>query len=380
MTISAGRRDAVLAQAMLDSRDWNAARRYAESALAAGYEPARELCIAAAYLGRDLGRAILLLEGSNEPGAAEYALLIRLQLLAGDQEIGWKTLYDCCRAELFGPPLYDLPFWIGEPLQGRHIVVWGAGQGDEILFARFLRSLIARGAVVTVNCRSSMVRLLRSISGVREVLPLDVATKSAELQVRTAELPALLGIGPQEIWSGPYLHAPPLNIAGEGLRVGLVWGSDARHLEASDRTVSLADMAPLAAIPDLQLFSLQLGRHGVQAVRPPSGMKIVDLVRGIGDFADTAAAVAALDLVISIDTAVSNLAGAMGARVWVAVPFVPDWRWGHDGDSTPWYPTATIYRQPRTGDWTSVFEAMAADLAAPANRKPGRALWSDTGG
>jgi hypothetical protein len=368
MTISAGRRDAVLAQAMLDSRDWNAARRYAESAMTAGYEPARELCIAAAYLSRDFGRAMRLLEESKGPGAAEYALLIRLQLLAGDQQIGWKTLYDCCRAELFGPPLYDLPFWLGESLEGRRIVAWGAGQGDEILFARFLPPLIARGAAVTVNCRSSMVRLLRSIGGVRQVLPLDVAANGAELQVRTAELPALLRIGPQDIWSGPYLHAPPLKIAGEGLRVGLVWGSDARHLEASDRTVSLADMAPLAAVPNLQLFSLQLGRHGVQAVRPPSGMKIVDLVRGIGDFADTAAAVAALDLVISIDTAVSNLAGALGARLWVAVPFVPDWRWGRDGDRTPWYPTATVYRQPEPGDWTTVFEAMAADLAPLANR------------
>jgi len=186
MTDRSGCREAVLAQAMIDSRDWNSARRYAENALAAGYEPARELCIAAAYMGRDFGRAIGLLQESKTVGAAEYALLIRLHLLAGNQAVGWKLLLDCCRSELFGPPLYDLPFWSGEPLGGRRIVAWGAGQGDEILFARFLPSLIARGASVTVNCRSSMVRLLRSISGVRDVLPLNIAADSVELQVRMA--------------------------------------------------------------------------------------------------------------------------------------------------------------------------------------------------
>jgi hypothetical protein len=364
MTVGAARRDTVLAQAMLDSRDSNAARRYAESALAAGYEPARELCIAAAYLGRDFVRAIRLLEEVKAPGAAEYALLIRLQLLAGDQEVGWRLLYDCCRSELFGPPLYDLPFWSGEPLRGRRIVAWGAGQGDEILFARFLPLLIARGAVVTVNCRSSMVRLLCSVGGLRQVLPLDVSANDVELQLRMAELPALLRIGAEEIWPGPYLHAPPIRIPGEGLRVGLVWGSDARHLEARDRTVSLADMAPLAAVPGVQLFSLQLGKSRVEAAVPPTGMQIADLAPGIGDFADTAGAVSALDLVIGIDTAVSNLAGALGARVWVAVPVVPDWRWGHTGNSTPWYPTATVYRQSRPDDWKMVFEVMARDLAA----------------
>jgi hypothetical protein len=209
-----------------------------------------------------------------------------------------------------------------------------------------------------------MVRLLRSISGVRDVLPLNIAADSVELQVRMAELPALLGIGPGQIWPGPYLYAPPISIAARGLRVGLVWGSDARHLEATDRTASLADMAPLAAVPGVQLFGLQLGKHGVQAAFPPTGMDIVNLASGIGDFADTAAAVAALDLVVSIDTAVSNLAGALGARLWVAIPVVPDWRWGHTGKSTPWYPTATIYRQSQSDDWSVVFDEMAADLGA----------------
>jgi len=119
MTDRSGCREAVLAQAMIDSRDWNSARRYAENALAAGYEPARELCIAAAYMGRDFGRAIGLLQESKTAGAAEYALLIRLHLLAGNQAVGWKLLLDCCRSELFGPPLYGLGNRLADAVSSR---------------------------------------------------------------------------------------------------------------------------------------------------------------------------------------------------------------------------------------------------------------------
>jgi hypothetical protein len=209
----------------------------------------------------DFTAAIRMLEELKSRGAAEYALLIRLHLLAGDRGHGWRVLYDCCRAELFGPPLYDLPLWSGEPLYGRHIVAWGAGQGDEILFARFLPSLLAGGAIVTVNCRSSMVRLFRSIPGIDRVLPLEVAVSGAELQVRMAELPALLNISTDGVWPGPYLYTPPISLPRQGLRVGLVWGSDARHVEAGDRTASLAHMTLLAAVTNVRFFSLQLGRH-----------------------------------------------------------------------------------------------------------------------
>jgi hypothetical protein len=176
-----------------------------------------------------------------------------------------------------------------------------------------------------------------------------------------AELPALLDISSGEIWPGPYLHGSPMQLPGKRWRVGLVWAADAQHFEAEDRSTALAQMTPLA-LPGVQLFSLQLGRPAAQIMPPPAGMEIIDLRPAIADFADTAAAIAGLDLVVSIDTSVANLACAMGARVWVAVPFVPDWRWGRDGRHTAWYPTATVYRQPRPDDWASVFETMARDL------------------
>jgi hypothetical protein len=373
-------RSAVLAQAAIDIRDWDSAAEHAEAALAAGYQPAQALLAAIAYNRRDYATAIRILEGLPSAGGSEYALLIRLHLLAGDAARAWKLLHECCRANVFVPALYDLPRWLGEPLAGRHIVAWGAGYGDDILFARFLGPLVAAGAIVTVNCRPALVRLFRSLSGVADVLPLDVPFRDAEFQVHFAELPGLLGISEESGWAGPYLHAEPLRPPAGSLRVGLVWGTDAAHFEADIRSASLADMAPLAAVPDVCLFSLQFGSHAAQAAPAPAGMLIKDLTVGLHDFADSAAAIASLDLIVSIDTATANLAGAMGAPVWVALPFVSDFRWSAEGARPKWYPSARPYRQPARGDWKSVFVAMAEDLAKLTEKPMTRDRWADEGG
>jgi len=356
-------RNAVLAQVAMDRGDWDSAAHHAEAALADGYEPARPLLAVIAYNRRDYAAAIRIIEALPGVGGSEYALLIRLHLAAGDASRAWKLLLECCRANLFVPPLYDLPRWSGEPLAGRRIVVWGSGNGDDILFARFVAPLVAAGAIVTVNCRPALVQLFRSLSGVADVLPLDEPARDAELQVHLAELPALLGISEAEVWQGPYLHAEPLRLAKRGFRVGLVWGTDAAHFEAHLRSASLAEMAPLAAVPGVRLFSLQFGSHAAQASPAPAGMQIEDLTAGCRDFAGTAAAIAGLDLTISIDTATANLAGAMGAPVWVPLPFVSDFRWSADGTRPKWYPSGKAYRQTVRGDWRSVFAAMADDLA-----------------
>jgi len=348
----------------MDCKDWDAAARYAEAALADGYEPVRPLLAVIAYNRRDYATAIRIIEALPGTGGSEYALLIRLQLMGGDASRAWKLLLECCRANLFVAPLYDLPRWSGEPLAGRRIVVWGSGNGDDILFARFVAPLVAAGAIVTVNCRPALVRLFRSLSGVADVLPLDEPAPDAEIQVHLSELPGLLGISEADIWPGPYLHAEPLRLPEGGIRVGLVWGTDATHFEADLRSASLADMMPLAAVPGVSLFSLQFGSHAAQAAPAPAGMLIKDLTLGCRDFADTAAAIAGLDLTISIDTAAANVAGAMGAPLWVPLPFVSDFRWSADGTRPKWYPSAKPYRQTAHGDWRSVFVTMANDLAA----------------
>jgi hypothetical protein len=145
------------------------------------------------------------------------------------------------------------------------------------------------------------------------------------------------------------------------MRVGLAWASGSGHYEAEDRSVTLADMAPLAEVADIQFLSMQFGRPSMQRTTPPAGMQIEEA--GQGDFAETASVIAALDLFVTVDTAIANLAGALHAPTWVAVPFVADWRWGAEGEHTPWYPSARVYRQPSPNDWKSVFRRMASDLS-----------------
>jgi hypothetical protein len=313
---------------------------------------------------RDFSRAIAVLEelGGEAEGPA-LVLLVRLHLLAGDPAKGWDLLHRCCRSKLFGPALYDLPRWSGEALSGLRIVAWGGGYGDDILFARYLLPLIRGGAQVGVNCRSGLVRLIQTIPGISEVRPLDTAIPWADFQVQTAELPALLGMDKGPVWPRePYFHIEPARIAGQGIKVGLVWGSDGRHWEADDRTTALADMMAFASVPGVTLYSLQVGASAAQASPAPAGMQIIDLGSGLRDFADTAAAILGLDLVITIDTAVANLAGALGAPAWVAVPYIADFRWGYEGESTPWYPSARCFRQEAPGDWRSLFQTMADEL------------------
>ena len=362
-------RSAALAYAAIESKDWEGAAEHVEAALRGGFAPALQLRAFVEYKRRNYPAALKTLEETFEAaqgavGEMGLAMLVRLHLLAGDAQRGWQLLLDCCRSNAFGPPLYPLPRWNGEPLEGRRVVVWGAGYGDDVLFARYVQKLAETGAEVFINCRPRMVRLFGTLQGVREVLPFDREVRSADFQIHFAELPALFGAADGDVWPGkPYLYAEPERINAEAKRVGLVWGTDSRHLEADERSAALAEMAPLASVPGVQLFSLQFGPHVAQLSPAPAGMEIVDLASTHRDFADTASAITAMDLVITIDTAVANLSGALGMPVWVAVPYVPDWRWTQEGERTPWYPSARVFRQPVRGDWRSVFSRMAGDLA-----------------
>jgi hypothetical protein len=204
------------------------------------------------------------------------------------------------------------------------------------------------------------------------VLALDEPLETADFQLNTADLPALFGgmEDPPVHGDVPYLSAPPGSLidTGESLRVGLVWAADSRHLEAEDRTCALADMAALANVPDVQFFSLQVGRHSAQADPAPFCMRLTPLSVGRPTFFEQASQMAALDLVISVDTAAANLAGALGLPLWVAVPHIPDWRWAMHGDESPWYPSARVFRQASPGDWRGVFRRMADKLAVLASQ------------
>jgi hypothetical protein len=189
-------------------------------------------------------------------------------------------------------------------------------------------------------------------------------------------LPFLLGTGGDFLGgSVPYLRADAALISDwrgrldrasarqgvSGRLVGLVWGGN----EKPDprRSATLADMAPLGRLAGVTFVSLQLGSHAAQTQSPPAGMRLIDLTGYITDFADTAALIANLDAVITIDSAAAHLAGAMGTRTYTLLPYVADWRWGSAGDRSGWYPTMRLFRQDRAADWSGAIDAAAASLS-----------------
>jgi hypothetical protein len=199
---------------------------------------------------------------------------------------------------------------------------------------------------------------------------------SFDLHCPLLSLPLLLGTMSEQTIPNrvPYVQADRdaaaewgRRMANDGarLRVGLAWAGNAAYSGDRDRSIRLQSMAPLARVArqDVRFYSLQKGPPAEEAKNPPGGMKLIDLASGLTDFAD-AAIVANLDLVISVDTAVAHLAGAMGKPVWCLLSFAADWRWMLDRDDSPWYPTARLFRQPAPGDWASVIDRVAQTLSA----------------
>ena len=158
----------------------------------------------------------------------------------------------------------------------------------------------------------------------------------------------------------PYLRAERKNIEsrpGE-LKLGLAWAGNPHRQLDQTRSISLSMLAPLASIPNVTFYSLQKLAGSEQAASPPPGMRLIDLTPQFHDFADTAALVEQLDLVITVDTAAAHLAGALGKPVCIMLPFAGGWRWLTDRDDSPWYPTARLFRQPKPGDWNSVIASV----------------------
>ncbi len=273
------------------------------------------------------------------PGAIEppwYASHARLQ--RGDLAAGWRD-YEARRqlpqSTLIGT--HPQPAWQGEPLAGRHILAVGEqGLGDSLQFCRYVPLLAAAGATVSLVAQPPLHRLLRSLPGLARVVGAE-GLAEAELMVPLMSLPFLLGTTQATIPAAvPYLAANPAAVAAWRKR--------------------------LAGVPGLTFISLQKGPPAEQAASPPPGMVLHDWTDGLADFADTAALVQALDLVITVDTAVAHLAGALACPVWLLNRHDRCWRWLWDRDDTPWYPTMRLFNQPAPGDWAAVLAAVVAAL------------------
>jgi tetratricopeptide (TPR) repeat protein len=279
---------------------------------------------------------------------------------------------------------YAEPRWLGETaVAGKTLfLVSDGGLGDALQFCRYATIAAEAGAHVIVGVPHALASLMQTLKGVARVITDGDAVPEYDLNCAMMSLPLAFRTTVETIpASVPYLHAEASATAKwrdrlsglHGRRIGLVWAGKSRPwdsvLVALDqrRSTTLASMAPLASVPGCHFISLQLGAPGGQAADAPAGMVMHDFTGELVTLADTAALVANLDLVISVDTSTAHLAGALGKPIWLLNRFDTCWRWFLDRDDSPWYPTMRIFRQPEAGDWGTVMRSVTEALRAFAD-------------
>jgi hypothetical protein len=299
------------------------------------------------------------------------------RLLQGDFEAGWKLYEWRWRMDSPNWPA-GIPQWLGEErLNGKTIVLHAEqGLGDAIQFCRYAKLVAARGATVLLQVRPALTALLRNLEGVSRVTAGGERLPPHDFHCPLLSLPLAFKTRLETIPADvPYLFADPQRATrwrrrlgdAPSPRTGLVWAGSMTH--KNDRNRSLPLLRLLEALPaGIRCYSLQKelrdGDRELLRQRP----EIVHLGDDLADLTDTAALLSELDLVISADTSVVHLAGAMGKPVWVLLPFAPDWRWLLDRDDSPWYPTARLFRQTAIGDWAGVLSRVSDELTATASR------------
>jgi len=285
-----------------------------------------------------------------------------LHLMAGDLAAGWP-LYEA-RLAFLAQPAPSGRRWLGEALAGEKVLLTPEqGFGDVIQFARFAPRVKERGGTPVLAAPRPLKSLLAAQDWDFEVADAETPPETP-LWCPLMSLGAVLNLQPDDIAGGAYLHAAgTAHRDGGELRVGLAWSGNPIHRRDRARSLRLADLAPVLDLPDVRFVNLQVGLRpwdGEEMARRPT---LFAEIPRLADFADTAAVVAGLDLVISADTAVLHLAAAMDRPTWGLIPFVPDWRWGRDGERTPWYDGLRLYRQAAPGGWAGVAARVAVDLA-----------------
>ncbi len=336
----------------------------------------------------DLGRMDEALEAHQaavhhdpiHPGA-RYNLALT-QLRQGHWERGWPGYESRWRFRQVHrvPRVFSQPRWQGEALEGRRILLHAEqGLGDTIQFCRYATLVAARGGKAILQVQPAVESLVRSLAVVRaglaETAPLGTKPPEFDLECPLMSLPAVFETTPDSVpWPGAYLGADP-QLAGEkrlrfpstglarrSLRVGLAWAGNPRDKADPQRSMHLQTLLPLLGAPGITWISLQKGPAAEQLSALPGSVFIWDGSSRDRDLAETAALVATLDLVITTDTCIAHLAGAMGKPVWILLPHLSDWRWMQQVETTPWYRTARLLRQPSPGDWGGVLDRAIGDL------------------
>jgi len=300
------------------------------------------------------------------------ALLTTGDFARGFSEYEWRFK----RSGRQGRPaefLLGIPRWTGEALGGRTILITlEQGLGDALHFVRFAGDVANRGGRVVIEAPPALASLLATAPGVAEVVGPGANVPEASCYAPLMSLPYLLGITLESLQNrGAYLRVPAgiqaPGFSQPGLRVGLVWRGNPQHENDRNRSLNLDALTPLLDIEGVSFFSLQVGSAG--KISGAWDGRMIDLAPKLKDFGYTAAVVQALDLVISVDTAVAHVAGALDKPVWILIAEGNDWRWLHGRDDSPWYPSARLFRQRRGRRWAPTINLLKQALQEMARKR-----------
>ncbi|HEY0266701.1 MAG TPA: tetratricopeptide repeat protein [Rhizomicrobium sp.] len=304
-----------------------------------------------------------------------------IHLLTGNWKAGWPLLEWRKRtADPLEARYYPQPLWTGaEDLTGKTLYAYiEQGLGDAIQFHRFAALAQARGAAVVLGVHAPLIRLLESATPAVALINNTETPAQFDYHIPLASIPLAVKLLPEAIpATARYLAAEPQRVADwkarlgdRGFRIAIAWQGNESIPGAEGKSFPLAALAGVARLPGVRLISLQKNDGAEQLEQLPDGMAVeqYDIDSGRDAFLDSAAIMENCDLVIACDTAPAHLAGALGVPAWIALKHVPDWRWGLEGDKSPWYPSLRLFRQAAPGDWDSVFSSLERALASRLNR------------
>ncbi len=298
-----------------------------------------------------------------------------LHLLAGELGRGWPLYEERWNILEFTSPRREFPqpMWDGSPLEGRRLLVHcEQGFGDSIQFVRYIPLAAGCGGPVMLECPRTLLDVFSSVKGAGTLVAAGAPLPPFDTHIPLMSLPLVFRTTLESIpHDVPYLSADAARCQfwrewlGDGssrLKVGLAWAGRTDTVQRSRRAIRLHQLLPLFRVQEVDLVSLQMDDRAAEIWQLPGRQRILDPIEHIADFADTAALVSQLDLVISIDSAVAHLAGALGKPAWVLLPFTPDWRWMLGRTDSPWYPTMRLFRQQRAGEWDAVVVEIRKEL------------------
>jgi len=302
-----------------------------------------------------------------------------LELLNGNLSNGWGGFELRNRVVGRGAPTWadqcPAPYWNGERINGKTVLVYAEqGLGDTIQFVRFARYLAEMNACVILQCQLALVDLLGSVDGISACISVDEVPPDVDFKVSLLSLPLHLGTTVETIPAPvPYIPVDPSKLAiwqqklsgSDGRpKVGIAWSGNPKNKTDYKRSIPLELMQPILAEWDFSFFSLQVGGAADQVLELAKADRPDQMFEEVLPFQDVAASIQCLDLVITVDTALAHLSGAIGTPVWTLITHFPDWRWMLDRDDTPWYPDMRLFRQPSVGDWPRVIEDVRQALSS----------------